>query len=86
MAYWTMSQQERETYIRKALLCSELPISVPCINTLFVNDNTMMQDEPNEDQDQFEHDSYITSDEETSDTPESSLSSTDTETDEYEKE
>lgn len=62
---------------------SELPISVPCINPLFVRDNdTMLQDEPNEDQDQFEQDSYITSDEETTEAPGSSLSSTDTETDE----
>ena len=53
---------------------SELPISVPHINMLPVYDN-MMQDELNEDQDQFEHDSYITSDEQIS-------SSTDTETDE----
>lgn len=75
MAYWTISEQERESYIRKALLYSELPISVPHINILLVHDNNMMQDELNEDQDQFEHDSYITSDEQTS-------SSTDTETDE----
>jgi hypothetical protein len=75
MAYWTISQQERESYIRKALLYSELPISVPHINMLLVHDDNMMQDELNEDQGQFEHDSYITSDEQTS-------SSTDTETDE----
>ena len=74
MAYWTISEQERESYIRKALLYSELPISVPHINILLVHDN-MMQDELNEDQDQFEHDSYITSDEQTG-------SSTDTEPDE----
>ena len=75
MAYWTISEQERESYIRKALLYSELPISVPHSNILLVHDNNMMQDELNEDQDQLEHDSYITSDEQIS-------SSTDTETDE----
>ena len=51
MAYWTISQQERESHIRKALLYSELPISVPHINMLPVNDS-MIQDELNEDQDQ----------------------------------
>ena len=52
MAYWTTSQHEREAHIRKALFCSEQPISVPYISQLIVQrqthaelDDTITQEE-----------------------------------------
>ena len=88
MAYWTTSQHEREAHIRKALFCSEQPISVPYISQLVVQRQTHaeLNDKITQEErlgDQFKNDSNITSDEELE--LDSSPCSTDTtETDEDE--